>query len=145
MKHVWRIVNVGLIMSSLWGGYNSMTPEKLRHTNPDVYACIAILVVMPFFALGCVGYSIRRWKRDPLSRPSWDRNPMSWWFDPLQSLFVFTCVMAATAIGSALRHPALGSVGFWTVGVYCSFVIGLLLGQILAYRIYREHITAAHS
>jgi hypothetical protein len=33
--------------------------------------------------------------------------------DPLRSLFVST----AMAIGNAVRHPAFGPAGFWTVGV----------------------------
>lgn len=48
--------------------------------------------------------------------------------------------MAATALGSALKRPTFGSIGFWTMGVYICFVVGLLLGQIFAYRIFRKHI-----
>ena len=32
---------------------------------------------------------------------------------------------------------------FWTVAVYVCFALGLLVGQILVYRIYRENIIAA--
>ncbi len=51
--------------------------------------------------------------------------------------------MVSTAIGSALRRPTIGSVGFWTLAVYVCFALGLLVGQILVYRIYRENIIAA--
>ena len=47
------------------------------------------------------------------------------------------------AIGSALRHPTIGSVGFWTFAVYACIALGLLVGQVLVYRIYRENIIAA--
>jgi hypothetical protein len=62
---------------------------------------------------------------------------------PARSKFISTCIAISTAIGSALRHPSLGSVGFWMVAFYTSVAIGLLVGQILVYRIYRENIIAA--
>jgi hypothetical protein len=140
MKYFWIVLNSTLIALAFRGGYTSMTPDRLRHTNPEPVLCLIVLLIMPLFTVLSVMYSIQRWKTDPLFRPSWDRNPLNWWHDPLQSLFVFTCVMAAMAIGSAVQHPAFGSVGFWTFGVYCCFTIGLLIGQILVYRIYRERI-----
>ena len=139
-KHFWLIVNLSLIALAVWGGYNSMAPDRLRHTNPDLVAWLIILVAMPLFAVLSVTYSIRRWKSNPLSRPSLRRNPLNWWRDPLQSLFISTCIMVAMAIGSAVQHPAFGSVGFWTLGVYCCFAVGLLVGQFFVYRIYRNRI-----
>ena len=121
-----------------------MATEKLRHTNPDAIACVSILVLMPLFALWSVYYSVRRQKGgNRLSRPSWDRNPLNWWGDPLQALFISTCIMAATAVGSALRRPTFESVGFWTLGVYVCFAIGLVVGQVLVYRVYRGQIATA--
>lgn len=48
--------------------------------------------------------------------------------------------MATMAIGAALRRPAIGSVGFWMVGNYSSMAIGLAVGQLFVYQIYRRHI-----
>jgi hypothetical protein len=145
MRYIWYAVNIGSVTLAPWGGYASMAPERLRHTNPDAIACVSILVMMPLFALGSVYYSVRRWKGgNRLSRPSWDRNPLNWWGDPLQSLFISTCILATTAIGSALRRPTLGSVAFWTFGVYVCFAIGLLVGQVLVYRVYREQIATSN-
>jgi hypothetical protein len=143
MKNIWYVVNIALVALALLGGYESLAPEKLRHTNPDAIACVLILLVMPMFAIGSVSYSIRRWNHSRLARPSLSRNPLNWWHDPLQSLFISTCIMVSTAIGSALRHPAIGSVGFWTLGVYACFALRLLVGQILVYRIYRSSIIPA--
>jgi hypothetical protein len=140
LEYFWIILNSMLVALSFAYGYSSMTPDKLRHTNPEPILCLILLLITPLFAVGSVMYSITRWKTAPLSRPSWNRNPFDWWHDPLQSLFVSTCVMAAMAIGSAVQRPGYGSVGFWTTGVYCCFAIGLLVGQIVAYRIYREYI-----
>lgn len=83
-------------MLGLWGGYKTTSPETLSRTNPDVTLCAILLILMPVFALGTVYYSKLRWDRDnkmlarpfKLSRPSWSRNPINWWGDPLQSLFI---------------------------------------------------------
>jgi len=140
MNYLWAAVNFSLVGLSILGGYNSINPETLRHTNPSPILCLIVLMIMPLFAIGSVSYAIRRWKIDQLRRPSWHRNPFNWWGDPLQSLFVFTCIMSAMAAGSAVQHPAFGSVGFWTLGVYCCFTIGLLVGQIFVYQIFRQRI-----
>jgi hypothetical protein len=143
MKNIWYVINIALVALALPGGYNSLSTEKLRNTNPDAIVCGLILLVTPLFAVGSVSYSIRRWNHSRLARPSLSKNPLNWWHDPLQSLFISTCIMVSTAIGSALRHPTIGSVGFWTLAVYACFALGLLVGQILVYRIYRENIIAA--
>ncbi len=143
MKNVWYLVNIALVAVALPGGYNSLSPELLRNKNPDAILCGSILLIMPLFAMGSVGYSIRRWNHSRLARPSLSRNPLNWWHDPLQSLFITTCIAVSTVIGSALRHPTIGSVGFWMLATYTSLALGLLVGQILVYRIYRENIIAA--
>jgi hypothetical protein len=142
MKKIWYVINIALVALALPSGYNSLSPEKLRNTNPDAILCCVILLGTPLFALLAVGFSIQGWKQNNLARPSFDRNPLNWWGDPLQSLFTSTCITVSTAIGSALRHPTIGSVGFWTLAVYVCFALGLLVGQVLVYRIYRTNITA---
>jgi|HubBroStandDraft_6_1064221.scaffolds.fasta_scaffold103702_2 hypothetical protein len=143
MKKIWLVINTALVTLALLDGYKSLSPEKLRNKNPDAILCCFILLGAPLFALLAVGFSIQYWKQNNLARPSFDRNPLNWWGDPLQSLFISTCVMAATAIGSAVRRPTIGTVGFWTVAVYTCFALGLVIGQILVYRIYRENIIVA--
>lgn len=124
-----------------------MAPERLRHTNPDPILCLILLVIIPMFGVWTVYYPIRRSTNSIIQRPfklrpgSWNRNPINWWGDPLQSLFISMSYMAAMAVGAALRRPAFGTVGFWTFGVYCCLAVGLLIGQLLAYRIFRERIT----
>lgn len=140
MKNAWYVINIALVTLALPGGYNSLSPEKLRNKNPDLIFCGLILLVTPLFALWSVNYSIRRWNRSRLARPSLSRNPLNWWHDPLQSLFISTCVMVSMAIGGALRRPTIGSVGFWMVATYGCLALGLFVGQILVYRIYRENI-----
>ena len=42
-----------------------------------------------------------------LRKPSWNRSPINWWDDPLQSLFVSMCYMGAMAIGTSCGAPRL--------------------------------------
>jgi hypothetical protein len=51
--------------------------------------------------------------------------------------------LTAMALGNALQRPIFGSPGFWTIGVYACFAIGLFVGQILVYRIYRQGIASS--
>jgi tellurite resistance protein TehA-like permease len=143
MKNVWYLLNIAVVALGLRGGYLSVAPEQLRHMNPDSVLCGVLLAVATVFAVGCVSYSKRRWNHDKLRRPSFDRNPLNWWHDPLQSLFVSTCFMVSMTLGAALRRPAIGSTGFWTFGTYACLAVGLVIGQIIVYRIYRQNIIPA--
>jgi tellurite resistance protein TehA-like permease len=134
-------VNLAVVALGLWDGYAVMSPDRLRHETAEPILCAIILLLMPLFALGAVHYSVHRRKLERLARPSWSRNPLNWWHDPLQSLFVTTCYMAAMAVGSGIRRPVIGSAAFWTFEVYCCFAIGLLIGQVMIYRVYRTRIT----
>jgi hypothetical protein len=142
MRYFWAVLNSIAVILSIRSGYASLTPDRLLHKNPDLLSCLILLLGTPVFAIMSVGYSLRRSKAELLSRPSWTRNPFNWWGDPLQSLFVSTSVTAATALGSSIRRPAYGSVGFWMMGVYSCIAVGLLVGQILVYRIYRRLIVS---
>ncbi len=142
MEKIWIAINVLVIGMAVLDGFVSISPEKLAHKNPDLFFRSAILVITPIFALLTVSYSIHRHKHDMIRRPSLRRNPLNWWHDPLQSLFMSTCIMASMTLGGLLRHPAVGSVGFWMVGSYTCFALGLMIGQLLIYRIYRDKIVA---
>jgi hypothetical protein len=143
LKVVWFLVNISLVALSVRQGYASLAPEQLRHVNPDAVVCSAILLTLPLFALFTVHYSVRRCNVGKLRRPSFDRNPLNWWYDPLQSLFISTCNVAAMAVGGLLHRPS-GSVAFWMVASYFCFTFGLLIGQMLVYRVYRDRVVAAH-
>ena len=113
MKNVWYVLNIAAIVLGLRGGYNSTAPEQLRHMNPDAVYCGIILFTMPVFALLSVGYSNRRRRRlsqsqHNLVRPSFHRNPFDWWGDPLQSLFISTCIMVTYTLGGVLHVQPLG-------------------------------------
>lgn len=151
MKSVWRPINIALVASALVAGYRSMSPQNFRFPNNGPVPCIAMLVLLPLFALGAVLYSKHHWdeenkilaRRFSLQRPSWERNPINWWGDPLQALFISACCVAATAVGGSLRHPAVGSAEFWMLVFYASCAAGLLTGLGLAYRFFGKYIAAA--
>jgi hypothetical protein len=69
MKNIWCGINIALVALALPGGYSSLSPEKLRNTNPDAIVCGLILLLIPLLAIGIVGYSIRRWNHIRLLAP----------------------------------------------------------------------------
>ena len=138
----WMILNISFVVLAMWGGYGSLASERLKHTNPDGILCLIILVGMSLFSIGTVFYSVKSCKCESLQTPTWNRNPFNWWYDPLQSLFMSTWIMSAMALGSMIRMPAYGSIGFWTFGVYFCWAAGTAMGQFFVYKIFRNRITS---
>jgi hypothetical protein len=143
VRTIWFVVNASLIALSMRQGYVSLSPEQLRHVNPDAVFCSIILLTFPLFSLLTVYFSVRECNVDKLRRPSFDRNPLNWWYDPLQSLFITSCNTAAAGVGSLMRR-APGSVAFWMMAMYFCAFFGLVIGQLLVYRVYRDRVVAAH-
>ena len=140
MSGVWRILSVGLLVLGFFGGYASLAPGSIRNWNPDVILCLLILVAVPIVIIGGIYYATVRLGVRELHTPSWIRNPLLFWYDPLQFLFVATLVCFAAAIGSGIRSWLAGWAGFWTFGLYCSMAIGLLIARVLANWIFRSRI-----
>ena len=69
-SHWWAILNLALVLLSLWTGYAEMAPEKLAHSNPDVVFCTIVLVMTIVFSFGAVWYSISGAGQPTLRRPS---------------------------------------------------------------------------
>jgi hypothetical protein len=132
----WIAFNVILVGLSVWTGYAQMDPAELQRTNPDLIFCIAVFVGAFIVAVGSVHLA----KSVRLRRPKWNRLPFNWWSDPLQSLFIFTWCSLALVIGSVIRVRGSGTVGAWTVIMFGSVFVGLLAGQAVAYRLYRNRI-----
>jgi hypothetical protein len=83
--------------------------DSVKYIGMDVHRESIVTAVRN--SAGEINYSTRR-SRSTLPRPSWDRNPINWWPDPLQSLVFSMCFMVTMAVGAALRRPPIGSVGF---------------------------------
>ncbi len=136
----WVVFNLMLISLSIWTGYAGMNATTLQQMNPDAIFGIAILFVMPIFVIGTLYLA----KSNSFRRPSWNRFPLNW-DDPLQAAFITTWCSFGLFVGSLFRIRHSGILGFWTVALWGSIFVGLLIGQALAYRIYRDRITGATS
>jgi hypothetical protein len=142
MRLDWRAGNVCLVVLSLAGGYAGMSPDRLARSNIDGIACLAILLGMAVVAVGGPFYALRAYGPGVIRRPSWRRGPFRLWRDPLQFLALATVAELAASIGGLSRLPAVGQVGLWTVGSELSTFLGLLVGQVIVYRVLRRRITA---
>lgn len=141
MNQVWPAFNTVLLVLGFLGGYTSTAPTNIRDTNPDAVLCLLVIAAVPIVILGGTYYATARLGVTELRLPSWTRNALLFWYDPLQFLFIATLVCLAATIGSGLRMWLTGWAGFWTFGLYGSMVIGLLIARVLAYRIFRSRIT----
>jgi hypothetical protein len=140
---VWRPLNVALVILGLWGGYSSLDPDYLRQTNPDVVLCAAIIIALPLVSILGVYYGLKRLGLETLQRPSWNRFPLKFWFDPLEFIFIAKWLSLAAAVGGSMRLFLVGMSGFWTVALSWSFAIGLLVGERLIYILFRNRIASA--
>jgi len=140
MRRLWIALNVALIGFSVWTGYSEMERENLRQANPDASFCTIVFVTMILFSLDSVWYSISGAKQTTLRRPSWRRFSIDWWHGPLQCLFGSCCVTGAMAVGAAFRLSGASSTGFWMFIFFVAMFVGLLIGQLAVYAVYREHI-----
>jgi len=138
-KLIWRVVNILLVLYSPFTGYSRMSPAALHGTNPDGFYCLAILLLVPLCVLGMLAVS----PTAQFTKPSWDRFPLRLRSDPLQFFFLATWASLGVVVGSLLRLPQIGTVGFWTLLSHLSIFVGLLIGQAIAYWAYRDRIAGA--
>jgi formate hydrogenlyase subunit 3/multisubunit Na+/H+ antiporter MnhD subunit len=134
-KGAWIIVNSALVLSSLGTGYAETDPRILSQSNPELAFCITILIMTPMFVL----WTVYQAKAGSLVWPSWKRSPLRWSGDPLQAIFVSTCCALGLFAGSLFRAYAQHS-GFWMAASFGSLFVGFLLGQLIAFSVYRHQI-----
>jgi hypothetical protein len=110
MRRFWTIVNVAVVASALYGGFNIVQPQHRLSTNVDWTFVVISFVVMAIFPWGAMIYSrstgVTEWKR-----PSFDRNPLRWWTDPLQPLRISVCGACAYALGAVAALPRTDKQG----------------------------------
>jgi hypothetical protein len=140
MKLFWAAFNVLLIGLSVLMGYYEMEPQQLSKANPDAVFCTSVLLSAIFFSIATVAYSIHGEKQSSLRRPSWRRWSIDWWHDPLQCLFSASWFTGAMVVGAALHLRGTSETGFWMFMFFASMLLGLLIGQMIAYAVYRKHI-----
>lgn len=133
---IWVMTNAALVALSVYTGWAEMEPRSLSESNPDALLCAVIFFGLPLFVVGALSIAkVRRFRR-----PSWNRFPLNWWSDPLQTLFVSTLCALGLFVGSLSGLYRVGPRGFWMTASFGSTFLGLLITQILAYRLFRNRI-----
>ena len=120
-----------------------MGPKELQQINPDIYLCIAILVLMPLFAWLSTAFALKKDRNLVLHHPRLNRLPINWWHDPLQGLWFSMIATGGLVVGSALRLRGTTATGFWLFATYLSMFLGLRLGLAFVYRRYPDKIQSA--
>jgi hypothetical protein len=139
MNRAGPVINLASLLFCVWAGYRSLDTDALRGTNPNGYLALAVLILMPVFVLGAIWFSGAR----TLRRPSWRRFSINWWGDPLQCLFLSTWFIGAGTLGAALHLLHTSRAGFWNFMTCLCILIGLILGQVIAYAIFHRRISRA--
>jgi len=151
MKHFWRAINVSLVVFCAWSGYWAVAPERAYDrgfirsvvpVGPD-YAPIGFstVIVSVMFAVYSFMTFRRAYRKDISFRfPSWDRNPFRDLGDPLQALVIQLTALLAGTVAATLRFLFGSTLGVGAIVFLWSWDIGLLLGALIAYVIYRPRI-----
>ncbi len=138
MPRLWNAVYTIIFALSMWLGYVSMTPDKLRRLNPS----IASGCVLPFALASIGGILAMRYARSKnacFRLPSWNRRfPFCYWEDPMQAFFGYTLVTFGLLMGGFFRISVSGANGLWEVLWDASSCAGLLVAQVVGYRLYRD-------
>ncbi len=132
------MLNSLLILLSVIAGYSMSVRSARPHESEDWLACPLICLGAIIFSIASVSFS----QADDLRRPSMNRQPLDWRYDPLQSLCITTFISLAWAIGAALSLFSVGANALIVFSMFMSSVIGLSLGQLTIYKIYRRRIVA---
>jgi hypothetical protein len=133
---MWFAVNLLCIPLCAWAGYFEMAPSRLRNENPDAVLCLITLFLMTIFPI----VSVRMAGVESLRKPSLDRSPFNWGTDPLQNLFFSTVDSFALFVGSAVRLKDSPPTGHWLSVVFLCVAVGLSIGQLIVYVVYRNNI-----
>jgi len=153
MKHFWRAMNVSLIVFCAWSGYWAVAPERLNDhgfirsvvpVGPN-YAPISFSSAVVFVMFGISSFvAFRRacLKGSSFYLPSWDRNPFREVGDPLQALVISLIGLVSGTVAATLRFLFGSSLGLGAILFLCAWDIGLLLGAVIGYVIYRPRIVA---
>ena len=136
----WRYINLLMIVGGLFSGYASLSPDSLFKANPDVFACLSVFIGTIIVCVGGVYYSVHSLGIAEIKRPSLDRNAFKFWKDPLQLIGLSFAVSLSSIIGALPRLPSCGEIGLWTFAVDCSITLGLGLGLLLTFRLFKARI-----
>ncbi len=113
-----------------------MGKDTVRQADLSFSFFALLLLIIPLFVLGSIsGCPL-------LTKPSFNRFASSWTSDPLQKLFIATICFFSSFVGSCFRLLWQGSAGIQVAGMYAFITVGLLVGQLLGYHIFRKRIVS---
>jgi len=135
------VLNIALLGLSVLAGYTEMALDLLSRKNPDAIFCTIALLGTIGASFGTVAYSICGAGQQTLRRPSLGRFSIDWWHDPLQCLFLSCVFTGGLAVRAAFRLPGTSATGFCEFTFFLCLFLGLLIGQLGVYLVYRERIT----
>jgi hypothetical protein len=151
MKHLWRALNVSLVAFCAWSGYWAVAPERAYDRGfirsvvpvgpdypPITFSCLVIFLMFGIYSF--VTFRRACHKGSSFRLPSWDRNPFRDVGDPLQALVIGLTALLAGTIAATLRFLFGSSLGLGAIVFLWSWDIGILLGALIAYLLYRPRI-----
>ena len=153
MKYVWRTLNTALVIFCAWSGYWAVAPERVNDSGfirsvvpvgpgypPISFSCLVIFIMFGIYSFVTFRRACRTGSSFRL--PSWDRNPFRELSDPLQALVIPLIALLAGTVAATLRFLFGSSLGLGAILFLWAWDIGLLLGALIAYVIYRPRIVA---
>ena len=139
---IWPIIYILLIPFTIFTGFHSLRPEDTAGTNPDWVLVIVTFIACSFFPLAAVAFGLNYTKKDSIQKPTWDRHPIGWWTDTLQSLRFTLVYLSLYALGAVFAFQRADENGRMMFFFILSMPVGLFLGERLVYAIYRNKIRA---
>ena len=154
MKHFWRVLNTALLIFCAWTGYWTVAPERVNDRGfirsdipvgpdypPITFSCLAIFLMLGIFSFvtfrrACRKGSSFRW-------PGWDRNPFRELSDPIQALVIPLIALLTGTVVATLRFLFGPTLGAGAIIFLWSWDIGIVVGALIAYAIYRPRIVIA--
>jgi hypothetical protein len=148
MKHFWRAVNIAFVGFCAWSGYWGVAAERAYDHRSVVpvgpgypaisFSCVVIFLMSGIYSFitfrnGCLHGSAFR-------LPSWDRNPFRTLSDPLQAIGIPLIALVAATVVATVRFLFGSTLGLGDIVFLCSWDIGMFVGALIAYAIYRPRI-----
>jgi hypothetical protein len=124
MKYRWLILNAIIFFASIAFGYLIRGQEFSPYTGALVGFIFGVFAILVSFR--AVAAKNHYFRRPSLNRPA----RIYWWNDPLQFYFIWSVYLFGIALGNR-------SYLSWGV------LMGVILGQIILYRVYRDRIKQA--
>ena len=109
--HKWLWVRLGIVAAAVPGGLSFASPETVKTSNVDWWACLALVFGVPVAVLFVVGIqALNPWSAPTWRKPSWTVNPFDF-SQPLQSLHVTSFFFLAGGVAAFSSLPFHGWSG----------------------------------